>query len=234
MNFEDWMRHRKLSESSVAKYAGAIHGPLSDWATENHLTAGPLIAFRSEASFKEVARKIQQLAIFQQRNQTGHHMYSSALTQFTKYLAEGYGSDPEMDIDEILADPALSATERTDLVKSRIGQGVFRQKLLLQWKACAVTGFKDVNLLVASHIKPWRSSNSSERLNPFNGLLLTPNLDKAFDAGLVTFTHSGPIALSPLLTEPDKLGISTGMRVELREQHQPFMSFHREVVFRAT
>jgi len=161
-------------------------------------------------------------------------MYSSALAKFTEYLSEGYANDLEEDIDTILADPHLNATERVSLVKARIGQGLFRQKLLLHWEACAVTGFSDTNLLLASHIKPWRSCNNAERLNPFNGLLLTPNLDRAFDAGLITFTHEGPIVVSPLLTEPNKLGIFASMRVKLHEQHQPFLSFHREVVFRGS
>jgi hypothetical protein len=233
MTFEDWMRHRGLSASTIAKYAGAIDGPLSTWATEAGLTAGPLTALRSESAFKPVALEIQRLPIFLQRNETGHNMYSSALAQFAKYLADGHSGDVEEDIDEILTDPGLSATERMNLVKSRIGQGVFRQKVLSHWKACAVTGFKDTNLLVASHIKPWRACNSVERLHEFNGLLLTPNLDKAFDSGLITFLSSGPISLSPLLTEPEKLGISAGMRVALHAKHQPFMDFHRDVVFRA-
>ena len=135
MNFEDWMRYRGLSDSSTAKYAGAIQGPLSEWAIKNGIAAGPLTAFRSKVAFLEVAQKIQILEIFKQRNSRGHHMYSSALTKYTEYLSEGYASDLEEDIDAILEDPLLSSTERMSLVKSRVGQGLFRQKLLLHWKA---------------------------------------------------------------------------------------------------
>lgn len=234
MNFEDWMLHRGLSKSSVDKYAGAIQGPLSAWAIENKLIAGPLTSFSSEVAFRDVALKIRALEIFRQRNEKGHNMYSSALSKFTEYLAEGYGNDVESDISAIMDDEGLNKTERVDLVKSRIGQGTFRQKLLLYWQACAVTGYRDTGLLVASHIKPWRECTSVERLDPYNGLLLTPNLDKAFDAGLVTFNKKGPIALSPLLTDPGKLGITTNMRVELTAKHEPFMSFHRDAVFRST
>jgi putative restriction endonuclease len=233
MNFEDWMLHRGLSKSSVDKYAGAIRGPISTWAIEHKLVAGPLISFNSEAAFREVALQIRTLEIFQQRDGKGRNMYSSALNKFTEYLAEGHGNDAATDIDAILENEGLSTTERVDLVMSRIGQGAFRQKLLTYWQACAVTGYRDTGLLVASHIKPWRDCTSSERLNPYNGLLLTPNLDKAFDSGLVTFTKKGPIALSPLLTEPEKLGITPAMRVELTAQHEPFMSFHRDAVFRS-
>jgi putative restriction endonuclease len=233
MNFEDWMLHRGLSKSSVEKYAGTIRGPISAWAIEHKLVAGPLISFNSESEFRKVALQIRALDIFQQRDGKGRNMYSSALNKFTEYLAEAHGNDAATDIDAILEDESLSKTERVDLVMSRIGQGAFRQKLLTYWQACAVTGYRDTGLLVASHIKPWRDCTSSERLNPYNGLLLTPNLDKAFDSGLVTFTKKGPIALSPLLTEPESLGITPAMRVELTAQHEPFMSFHRDAVFRS-
>lgn len=233
MNFEDWMLHRGLSKSSVEKYSSAIRGPMSAWAIQHKLAAGPLTSFNSEAAFREIALQIRALEIFQQRDGKGRNMYSSALNKFTEYLAEGHGNDAASDIDAILEDDGLSKTERVDLVMSRIGQGAFRQKLLTYWLACAVTGYRDTGLLVASHIKPWRDCTSAERLNPYNGLLLTPNLDKAFDSGLVTFTKKGPIALSPLLTEPGKLGITASMRVELTAQHEPFMSFHRDAVFRS-
>ncbi|MES2841287.1 MAG: HNH endonuclease [Pseudomonadota bacterium] len=233
MNFEDWMLHRGLSKSSVENYSSAIRGPMSAWAIQHKLAAGPLTSFNSEAAFREIALQIRALEIFQQRDGKGRNMYSSALNKFTEYLAEGHGTDAASDIDAILEDDGLSKTERVDLVMSRIGQGAFRQKLLTYWQACAVTGYRDTGLLVASHIKPWRDCTSAERLNPYNGLLLTPNLDKAFDSGLVTFTKKGPIALSPLLTEPGKLGITASMRVELTAQHEPFMSFHRDAVFRS-
>lgn len=233
MIFEEWMLHRGLSSSSVEKYVGAIQGPLSQWAVENNIMAGPLTSLTSITAFDDVATKIRTLPIFQERNERGHNMYSSALVKFAQYLAEGYAGDVETDIDVILDDSAISQTERHDLVKCRIGQGTFRQKLIAYWKACAVTGYRDTGLLVASHIKPWRACTNAERLNPFNGLLLTPNLDRAFDAGLITFRPGGLIWLSPLLSSPQQLGIEAGMRVTLASQHEQFMDFHRTSVFRS-
>ena len=89
------------------------------------------------------------LPIFQERNKLGKHMYSCALSAYSEYLAEGFGNDLEFDIDSILEENDLSKTERINLVKSRIGQGTFRQKLVSYWSACAVTGIKDTSLLVA-------------------------------------------------------------------------------------
>ena len=234
MTFEDWMYHRGLSSSSVKKYEGAVRGVMSEWAIDNGLLDGPLTSLTSRSSFEAIAFKIRTLPIYQERNERGHSMYNSALSKFSEYLSEGYESDIESDIDSILSTVDISETEKSNLVKSRIGQGCFRQKLVAYWKECAVTGFKDTNLLVASHIKPWRTSNNTERLDQFNGLLLIPNLDKAFDSGLITFDAEGHIKLSPLLTEPEKLGITLKMRVSLVSQHEPFMTFHRTMVYRAT
>ncbi|SUA24417.1 Uncharacterised protein [Neisseria gonorrhoeae] len=43
---------------------------------------------------------------------------------------------------------------------------------------------KQPELLVASHIKPWREDKDN-RLNPRNGLCLNALHDKAFDRGLL-------------------------------------------------
>lgn len=234
MTFEDWMRHRGLSPSSVKKYYGAVGGVMSEWAMDNSLTQDPLIYLNSQPEFEIIASKIRALPIYKERNERGHHMYSSALLKFSEYLSEGYYSEIESDIYEILSSTDISETEKNCLVKSRIGQGIFRQKLVDYWNCCAITGFKDVNLLVASHIKPWRGSNNSERLDPFNGLLLTPNLDKAFDKGYITISPAGNLETSPLLTEPEILGIAPNMRIFLAPEHEPFLAFHRSQVFRAT
>jgi putative restriction endonuclease len=157
------------------KYEGAIRGAISEWAMCSGLLEDPLTSLTSRFSFETVALKIRELPIYQERNERGHNMYNSALAKFAEYLSDGYESDIETDIDSILTAIDLGETEKRNLVKPRIGQGTFRQKLVANWNGCAVTGFKDTNLLVASHIKPWRASNNTERLDPFNGLLLVPN-----------------------------------------------------------
>lgn len=232
VTFEDWMRRQKLSPASVDKYLTAIRGVMSSWAIENGFMEGPLTSITSRAHFELIAEKLRALPIYRERNEKGKNMYGSALNRFQKYLAEGYDNDIESDIDTIVADPALAVTEKS-LIKSRIGQGRFREKLVNYWNGCAVTGFKDTNLLVASHIKPWKASNNAERLNEFNGLLLIPNLDKSFDSGLITFESDGQIRMSPQLIEAKILGITVRMRLKkLMPQHEPFMSFHRAKVYR--
>ncbi len=233
MIFKDWLLYRGLSSSSAEKYAGAIQGPLSQWAIESNIMAKPLISLTSNIELNNVASKLRLLPIFLERNERGHHMYSSALVKFSEYLTEVHPVSVETDIDTILNDSTTPSTERSELIKCRIGQGLFRQKLITYWNACAVTGYSATELLVASHIKPWHACTNAERLNPFNGLLLTPNIDKAFDAGLITFLANGSICISPLLSHPERFGIKPNMRVKLANEHEHFMNFHRTSVFRS-
>ena len=53
-----------------------------------------------------------------------------------------------------------------------------------------------------------------------------------FDSGLVTFSEDGSIRISPLLANAEKLGIGGSMRVELTKNHEVYMHFHRNNVFR--
>lgn len=139
----------------------------------------------------------------------------------------------EDDIGDLLSNTELSDTERAQLVLARIGQGNFRRNLINYWQRCPVTGCEEVRLLTASHIKPWSASLPAERLDPFNGLLLTPNIDRVFDRGLITFQDDGTLLCSSLLTDNtiEALGIQPGIRITLAAQHLPYMAYHREHVF---
>lgn len=233
MNFYNWMIYKGLSKSSARSYDGALRGALSEWAMDSGLIAGPLIALTSSSAFAALAPSIQKLPVFKERNARGHHMYSASLSQFAAYLASNGSYDVQSDLEQIISDPTTTMTEKTALIKCRIGQGTFRDKVLLHWTGCAVTGFSDTNLLVASHIKPWKKSTNSERMDQWNGLLLSPNLDKAFDKGFITFEAGGSIRLSPLLTEADKLGITPSIKIALKPEHEKYMAHHRAEEFKS-
>lgn len=230
--FENWMRQNGLSESSIKKYEGAVTGALTLWAKEAGLIASSLADVINFSEFLSLSKKIEVLPIFEQRNATGHHMYSSALAKYSQYLRETRFSLVEEDIDAVIESVTLSETEKKLLIKGRIGQGHFRGKLVNYWKACSVTGYADINLLVASHIKPWAVSSNKERTDVFNGLLLLPNLDRAFDLGYISFEDSGQIIISTSLGEVVTLGISANMRVNLRPEHLSYMQYHRQYRFK--
>lgn len=129
----------------------------------------------------------------------------------------------------------VSQTEREAIVKSRIGQGIFRVKLIDMWGMCCVTSCTDTNVLRASHIKPWRFSSNAERLDPYNGLLLLPNLDALFDLGLISFRDNGWILISGRLNLRTlrTLGIYSKMRIKkLDEKHLPYLKYHRDNIIK--
>lgn len=86
--------------------------------------------------------------------------------------------------------------EREGIVKIRINQNDFRQRVLASYNGrCCITGLSVPSLLVASHIIPW-SQNSEERLNPRNGLCLNSLHDRAFDRGLISISTDYKVILS--------------------------------------
>lgn len=127
-------------------------------------------------------------------------------------------------------------TEAERLVVQRVGQDIFRNGLLEYWEGrCPITGLAVPALLRASHIKPWAvCENDAERLDVFNGLLLAPQIDAAFDRGFITFADDGAIVVSAALTETDRkaLGLQGQPALSgLEEGHRKYLRWHRERVF---
>lgn len=171
--------------------------------------------------------------------------YVQEVFQFTQeYFSQVFQNPEEYshsdnlveDINEINQSLGISETTKTALIDARLGQGRYRAKLIDYWKGCAVTTLSEKSLLRASHIKPWRNSNDEERLNVFNGLLLIPNLDLAFDKGFITFDDDGDIKISDRLTETRRtiLKINDDMKIKselLTEKHRAYLHYHRENVY---
>lgn len=128
------------------------------------------------------------------------------------------------------------ATEVERQVVQRIGQDIFRSGLLEYWDGrCAVTGLAVPELLRASHIKPWAACETDgERLDVFDGLLLAPQFDAAFDTGFITVSVDGAIRVSEHVSAEDQraLGLDTPRIVALDARHQRYLEYHRSTVFR--
>jgi len=159
----------------------------------------------------------------------------SGLNHFDEYIHSDYKKKLEDSIlsenDRINNDNALDTTEKDALIKSRVGQGLFRQRLIEYWKGCSVTGCQNYPLLMASHIMPWKKSNNMQRLDVYNGLLLIPNLDKLFDRGYISFSKTGKIILSDLLSKDDVriFNLNPSIRlVRLENEHLPYLKYHQE------
>ena len=137
----------------------------------------------------------------------------SALRKYLSFIQSNYKNDHfTSDLYNILDSEKI--TDKKSEIEIRIGQGKFRENLIALWGKCAITGFEKKDLLVASHIKPWRNSNNKERIDPYNGLLFTPNIDKLFDRGYISFDDKGMIIFSKLLSDEDiiKLNIKKDLK----------------------
>ena len=135
---------------------------------------------------------------------------------------------------DLLADHSLTSTEKEQLVKARVGQGAFRDALMVHWhRRCSVTGCTIEQVLRASHIKPWRVSSNAERLDPFNGLLLTANIDILFDRGLISFNDDGTLTHARAIRERTlrELGCDPTVRLKLDRRHAPYLEYHRSEIF---
>lgn len=133
--------------------------------------------------------------------------------------------------------------DRERVVKQRIGQNFFRLAVLSAYEnSCCITGISIKSLLIASHIKPWKSSDiKTERTNPGNGLCLNALHDKAFDKGLITIDKEYRIVVSnhlkgKIIDELTKSWIISydGERILLPHRFLPerqFIQYHNDVVF---
>ncbi|MDC0431294.1 HNH endonuclease [Paracoccaceae bacterium] len=128
--------------------------------------------------------------------------------------------------------PQNTETERW--VVQRVGQNLFRDILLAYWQGgCPITGITDLALLRASHIKPWKDCDTDDdRLDCYNGLLLSSLWDAAFDAGLVSFDDNGSVIFSPKISHEARsaLGEPIG-NLDLNTKHKTFMVWHRAKVY---
>ncbi len=133
-------------------------------------------------------------------------------------------------------DVALSDTEKDQVIKARKGQGNFRDDLFEVERCCRLTGITNPGLLIASHIKPWRwCTSAAERLDRFNGLLLTPHVDRLFDRGFMSFLDDGGVIISPHLPHDDlvKLGLHERCKVrvgDFRPEQRAYLAYHREEI----
>lgn len=160
-----------------------------------------------------------------------HDFPSSFVFQIENYNQIKY--DIEEHADEY---SSLSETEREAVIRSRIGQGIFRKRLFDLWEGCSVTGINTPAILKASHIKPWRHCTNFERTDPYNGLLFTPNLDALFDCGYISFGDKGNILISKLLIDETQraLGINDSLIMRfVHKQHCKYLRYHRNNIYLA-
>lgn len=164
--------------------------------------------------------------------------FRAGLNKFLAFMQSDYHKQIQdsiiSEINAVECDKTITVTEKDSIVKSRVGQGTFRGRLIEYWHGCAVSRCPLTWMLIASHIKPWRNATNLERLDPYNGLLLLPNYDKLFDLGYISFDQKGKVMCSRLLEKHDResLGLSNDLHlVKLESKHLGYLKFHNENCF---
>lgn len=123
---------------------------------------------------------------------------------------------------------------------SREGAQKYRKKVIEHMPQCPFTKITDERLLIASHIKPYRTcineDNVGEAIDYLNGLALSPTYDKLFDQGYITFTDNGELICGTQLTAYtwERLRINPNAKNVLRiypEKREKYLDYHRNYVF---
>jgi len=126
--------------------------------------------------------------------------------------------------------------EKKSKTRARIGQGKYREELLGLCPFCPITMVSDDRLLIASHIKPWAKSNEVEKIDPYNGFMLTPTFDYLFDKGFMSFTNDKKTILSPFLSKMtySKIGISDNKSFPFlpTEGREEYLEYHRNEILK--
>lgn len=146
------------------------------------------------------------------------------------------------DKNEPFSEQSTDYSGKTKSVQSkvRVGQNFFRKSVLSAYNGkCCITGLSLRNLLVASHIVPWKDDESN-RLNPRNGLALSMLHDKAFDLGVITISDDMRVLVSQKYSGKNdfffesSIWFFNGKKITIPEKFRPredFLAYHREHVY---
>ncbi len=143
----------------------------------------------------------------------------------------------EIEPEEELSEEETNARE--NISKARNGQGKYREELLNQCRFCPFTMIADERLLIASHIKPWAAADDNDKVDPYNGYMLSPMYDKLFDRGFITFTSDRHVKLSQFLSKLTwkQIGLKDNTFVQslpMDDKRVEYLKFHQENVFKGS
>ncbi|RSE30169.1 HNH endonuclease [Acinetobacter junii] len=147
------------------------------------------------------------------------------------YLYEKIDPSGELEIGQLDQDKDenIPLTSKSVYILQRIGQNIFRKELIKKFGHCPLTGIRLNELLRASHIKPWRISNDSERLDSSNGILLAAHVDILFDKGLISFDDEGNLLTKNNEVDNllEQMNVQT-RKIELPQESKKYLKWHRD------
>lgn len=132
--------------------------------------------------------------------------------------------------------PDEKKREGTAIVNTRLKQSKFRLALEEYWNGkCALTGCELTEILLSSHIKPYRDCDTNrEAYDVHNGFLFSPNVDRLFDYGYISFDDEGKIMISEKISKEDLevLGLNAEMKLtKIEPKHREYLAYHRKNIF---
>ena len=204
--------------------------------------APPRVYINSESTFYDFMREvalpnISYLSVLKLKDKKEKIYYYFKI--FIDYRPDivGYRTSEETKQEKQIRELSISEKQKEKLINARVGQGVYREKLLEECPFCPFTLVNDERLLIASHIKPWVKSNDKEKIDPKNGFMFTPTYDKLFDRGFITFESDKTLKVSPWLSPMNqkRLGIYNGMlikKLSLDDKREKYLKYHRENIFK--
>lgn len=206
--------------------------------------APPRIYVNSDSPYYDFMRKIglpniSYLSILKLKDINGKILFYFRIFIDYKPNIIGYIMPEEREEEnKINNNASISDKEKQTIIRARIGQGEYRNKLLLECPFCPFTMVNDERLLIASHIKPWAKSNDKEKIDPKNGFMLTPTYDRLFDQGFITFSNDKRLIVSPWISPMNqkRLNIYTDMKLQylpMDEKREEYLEYHREKIFKA-
>ena len=128
----------------------------------------------------------------------------------------------------------IDTAAKSILILARRGLGVYRENLEQIETACRMTGVLDRRHLRATHIKPWHQSDDQEKLDGFNGLLLSPHVKHLFDRGHISFTDAGSLLVSERMNDAvlNAWGLKRGQQVgAFGPEQSHYLAYHRARIF---
>jgi putative restriction endonuclease len=204
--------------------------PISALQTHNKIADllpskyGPLNAIKKDGQLKVMANQGYLYELSKEIGETLIGLFKIKNDQ----ISVSNNDDSNNDSDYKIPDK----TSREGLVTSRVGQGEYRRRILKRWGfKCAVNGSRIKEVLIASHIVPWRESNNAERLDVDNGILLSPVYDALFDRHYISFDDDGVIILSKALSKVEfsKIGVDGSEKIEnLTAKNKIYLERHRK------
>jgi putative restriction endonuclease len=115
-----------------------------------------------------------------------------------------------------------------------LARSIFRERIRNQANPkCAITGCAVLSMLDAAHILPFKDADDEAKIDPDNGILLTPSLHRAWDSGLLSIDNEGRLALVTTL-DPFRaaIGLSQGPLpiVSLSSKQKQYLKRRQSVV----